>query len=757
MTASSSKLPDISISRLSCEHYELPLGIDSRHSKPRLSWRFAGTAKNWRQASYTLEITFKNSAPQTYTVSSSASVLVPWPVRAFQSREIADVRVKVEGKDGLSTAWSDTLAIEAAIFSAEDWKAVVLSGDAQETDAPKRPQYLRASFHVEDPTTQSARVYATAFGCYEAFVNGRKVGKDILAPGWQSYKHRHHFQTYDLTGYLRSGANTLGVVVGEGWYATRLNFGGGRRNIYGSDIGAMVQVELDGHPVLVTSTSEGGWEWCYGPILSSEIYDGEVFDSQQQDPVWAKTPAPGSATKMQWQSSVRSLGTPKGRLLAAECPPVRVTETLRAKELITTPSGHLILDFGENIVGRLRVDRQPGVPAGSTIILKHAEVLENSELGTRPLRLAKAQVKLISGGDLVGYTPTFTFHGFRYVQVEGWPELDLDCLTAEFIHTDMERTGWFDCSHGFINQLHSNALRSLRGNFVSVPTDCPQRDERLGWTGDLQVFASTANYLYDTTSTLASWLQDLSEEQIKDYDSVVPLVVPNTLSDMFGPPPPSAIWGDVAVLTPRDIYQSSGDRIILKQQYESMQAWLDKGVVRSVSGLWSSELMQFGDWLDPKAPPDAPWEGRTDNILAANAWLVHTTGVMSEICALLGEKEKSDSYRKMYDKLRQAFQQEYVTPAGRMISDSQGALAMGLAFGLTPDKHLDAARQRLDVLVRKAIFKVSTGFAATPLILHVLSDNGLLPLAYRMLQEGECPSWLYPVSMGATTIVSALC
>lgn len=520
-----------------------------------------------------------------------------------------------------------------------------------------------------------------------------------------------------------------------------------------SDISSRSYFTLQGKTVVQTRADEG-WEWAHGPIISSEIYDGEVYDARQILPDWTE---PGS-TSGTWSKTVRDVGFPRGKLIAAECPPVRVTQSIRPKEIITTPSGKTILDFGQNLVGWLKVENHPsGLNEGDSIRFLHAEVLEDGELGTRPLRNAKAQVKITVGreGGLAGYEPSFTFHGFRYAQIEGWEGVSLDDLTAQVVHTDMERTGWFECDHSLINKLWENVNWGLRGNFVSVPTDCPQRDERLGWTGDLQVFAETASFLYDTSSTLGGWLQDLAAEQIEDWEGVVPLVVPNTLGTLFGPPPPSAIWGDVAVLTPKDLYVASGDMDLVAKQYESMKTWMDKGIKRSAKGLWDSKGPQFGDWLDPKAPPDAPQDGRTDNMLVADAWLVHTTEVMAKMAETLGHAEDANRYADDARRLKIEYQQEYITPNGRMMSDTQTALALALHFHLLPEASVEVAKDRLDHLVRKAIFQISTGFAGTPIILHALSDNQLLQHAYRMFQEKQYPSILYPVSMGATTIVSS--
>lgn len=314
----------------------------------------------------------------------------------------------------------------------------------------------------------TARLYASALGVYEVSINGKQVGDQLLAPGWQSYKHRQHYQTYEVE--LKEGRNTLTAWVGEGWYAGRLGFNGGWRNYYGEEIGLLAQLEVDGKAVL--KTGEDGWEWSYSTIESSEIYDGEHIDL--------------TATKTSWQKA-RTAPRPSTQWISPEAPPVRRHEIVKPIELITTPSGKKVLDFGQNLVGFARITKAP--PSNVILTLRHAEVMEHEELGVRPLRVCKATdvIKVGNGSDAVGYEPKFTFHGFRYMQVEGWKGVSTDSFEAVVIYSAMERLGDFECSHKGLTRYHLNTLWGLRGNFVSVPTDCPQRDERLGWTGDLQV------------------------------------------------------------------------------------------------------------------------------------------------------------------------------------------------------------------------------------------------------------------------------
>lgn len=326
---------------------------------------------------------------------------------------------------------------------------------------------------------------------------------------------------------------------------------------------------------------------------------------------------------------------------------------------------------------------------------------------------------------------------------------------AIVISSDLRRTGTFQCSHGLINKLHENTVWSTRGNFISVPTDCPQRDERLGWTGDIQVFTPTVNYLFDTSAFLGEWLQDLEADQ-REMGGVVPVIVPKIPIPPRHPENrPMAIWADCSVITPWDLYNSYGDTAILETQWESMRHWLDRGVPRNDQGLYADTTPQYGDWLDPRSPPQLPGHSPTDPFLVANAYLIHVTRLVSKIAIILDKTQAAASYMTQAEQMTEAFRFEYLTKSGRLACDTQAVYALGLLFHLfDTDEEIQTAKARLDWLVRWEAFKITTGFAGTPVILQVLADNGMLSHAYRMLQERDCPSWLYPVTMGATTIVS---
>ncbi|OAA56260.1 alfa-L-rhamnosidase [Niveomyces insectorum RCEF 264] len=736
----------VSIAQLTAEHHHDGFGLFT--PSPRLSWRFNPTThKGWRQVSYDIAIT-RNGKDEAYHVDSAESVLVPWPSTPLSSREIVQVKARAHGADGLSTAWAQ-LTVEAALFERANWTAKLISGPPQAAAQTKRPFRLRKEFTAHKGGR--ARLYATAHGLYEVEINGTVVGNHVLAPGWQSYQHRLHYQTYDVTDLLHEGTNVIGAYVGEGWFAGRLGRPG-TFDIFGNRLGFLGQLEIDGQVVAATDNT---WGHLDGPLLASEIYNGEIFDSTLDDPNWSKA----TSTSMQQSGGkAQEITFPEAELIAPHVAPVRRVMEIRPQAVITTPKGKKVLDFGQNLVGWLRIEQDlPGKP-GDELRIRHAEVLEHGELGTRPLRTAKAEDIVKLGGKTKGHEPRFTFHGFRYAEISGLPEdaALTDIFTAVVVTSDLRRTGTFTSSHALVNKLHENTVWSTRGNFVSVPTDCPQRDERLGWTGDLQVFAPTANYLYDTAAFLGSWLRDVHADQVATGTGVVPIVVPAI--PMSGLLPgrenrPMAVWADCAVLTPWDLYTAFGDRNVLETQWASMRLWLDQGVPRGPSGLYDDASVQYGDWLDPRAPPALPGHCPTDPRLVADAYLVHVTQLTSQIAGILGKKEEAQRYGADAARLLAAFHDTYVTPKGRLVSDTQTGYALALRFGLlSGGDRLDTARGRLDFLTRWELFRITTGFAGTPIILQVLADNGMLNLAYRMLQERDDPSWLYPVRMGATTI-----
>ncbi|KAK5053226.1 hypothetical protein LTR84_002200 [Exophiala bonariae] len=751
-------MTSILISSVRFEHH--PTGFGLGHARPRISWSFStdegsendSAIKNWSQESYEIEIAQEGDADaKVYNVNSSESVLVPWPHKALSSRDAVSVRVRSHGKavDGagattkISTEWSDPRVAEAALLDKTDWTAKLTTSVLSSSNSePKRPVLFRKVFSMSEQmgALKKARLYITAHGVYEAFINGQRIGKEEMAPGWTSYGYRLLYQTFDVTELLTPGkSNVFGVEVGEGWFAGRIGFGN-KRGLYGDQLAFIAQLEVfyeSGESY--TMVSDDTWKSHHSATTQSEIYDGEDYDSQQEIKGWNSEPG---LDDQSWKLT-EGLELPNSTLLASDTPPVKTTENVSPAKIFKSKSGKTLVDFGQNLVGKLRV-RLPAVngttiPEGHTVSFSHAEVLERDELGTRPLRSQSHRQC-----HTVFQTTDFMV-----------PEIYLPRLQGLVLHSEMKRTGWFSCSESLVNKLHDNVLWSMKGNFLSIPTDCPQRDERLGWTGDIQVFSPSANFIYDTQGFLGSWLDDVSAEQLGDSDSGIPgLVVPDVIrGEIGGDMGPQAVWHDVTVLTPWDLYQSSGDVEILRRQYPSMKAWVDKGIARGPNGLWDQNIWQLADWLDPAAPPDEPGAALTDAVLVADAYLVRVLDTIAEISHLLDEAEDADRYGKDATRVRKAFNHEYIAPSGLLVGDTQAAHAMAICFNLFLEKqHIQKSASRLRHLVHAAKFRIGTGFVGTPLMTHALSDTGHHQLAYRMLLEQQCPSWLYPITMGATTI-----
>ncbi|MFE6821896.1 family 78 glycoside hydrolase catalytic domain [Streptomyces sp. NPDC057690] len=728
---------------VSFEH--LPDGLGIGVAAPRLSWTLPAGAGT--QDGYEIELDRDGRVHRTGRVDSAEKVLVPWPGEPLGSRERVAVRVRVWTGTTEPSHWSPARVAEAGLLEPSDWRAVPVGPAWQEDpDSDRRPGRVRRDFTLTGPVAR-ARLYVTAHGLYEAELNGRRVGDDALSPGWTVYGERLRYRTYDVTGHLTEGANTLGAWLGDGWYRGRLGFDGGTRNLYGSDLSLIAQLEVtheDGTTTVLAT--DGSWTAAPGPILFSGLYEGETFDARLDDPGWATPRAAADGSPVAVGSrDPRTLVAPQG-------PPVRCTEEVAPVSVTRKDDGRHLLDFGQNLVGRLRLTVDG--PAGTTVTLRHAEVLQDGELATRPLRGATATDTYVLAGDGPRtWQPRFTLHGFRYAEVSGWPgELTDGAVTALVHHTDMRRTGWFACSDPLVNRLHENVVWSMRGNFVDIPTDCPARDERLGWTGDLQVFAPTASFLYDCAGMLDSWLADVAVEQLPD--GTVPWYVPVIPGGpQWTPVQPGAAWGDVAALTPWVLYRRFGDLELLRRHFPMGRAWVD--LVERLAGpgrLWDTGH-QLGDWLDPGAPPDDPAATRTDRHLVATAYFAWSARHLSWSARELGEAEAAERYGTLADEVGRAFRDRYVLPSGRMTSDSPTAYSVAIAFGLLDDPDRRGyAGDRLAALVLEDDARIATGFVGTPLICDALTDTGHLDVAYRLLTQTECPSWLYPVTQGATTV-----
>ena len=606
------------------------------------------------------------------------------------------------------------------------WSALPIAPDEDFDGAP----LLRTEFVLEEGHGPVARatLHATAQGVFEAYLNGNPVSDDVLSPGWSSYEWRLRYRSYDVTSLLQP-SSVLGVALGNGWFRGRLGWSGGSA-YYGNELAALAQLEIefaDGY--VQTIVTDNTWKAGPSAIVSNDLYDGQTIDARRHSNAWLALNFSDEA----W-TGVHPAELDFSTLAPYSSPPVRRQEELPPIKIWTSPAGKTLIDFGQNLVGWVRARVQG--PAGTTVTLRYAEVLEHDELGVRPLRTAKVTDRFIlSGGEDV-FEPTFTFHGFRYVEVDGWPvELTADALTAVVVSSDLRRTGEFECSDELLNQLHRNVVWGTRGNFLDVPTDCPQRDERLGWTGDIAVFAPTAAYLFDVADFLRNWLADLAAEQ-RAADGMVSFVVPDVLKyiekpSYFPPPESTAIWSDAAVWVPWALWQAYGDLQVLSDQYDSMTAHIRRvESLLSPTGLWDTGF-QFGDWLDPTAPPDDPISSKADNGVVATACLYRDLRILTEAADLLGRSEDAAHFAELAERTKTAFNDNYVNDDGTIRSDAETVYALAIVFGLLDLEATQLSGKRLAELVAESGYHIQTGFAGTPYVLDGLATTGHLDEAYQ--------------------------
>jgi alpha-L-rhamnosidase len=591
-----------------------------------------------------------------------------------------------------------------------------------------------------------AMLTISSLGVHEARINGRPVGDDVLSPGWSAYEHRLRYLTHDVTALLAE-ANVLTVLVGNGWHRGKLGFMGGRA-FYGDRLGVIADLEItfaDGHRQTVVT--DENWRAGGSDVIADDLYDGQIIDARRRSAKWHM-----HGGEPEWFLPVRALDFDPAVLTPYIGPPVTRQDVLSPVKVWQSPEGRTLVDFGQNLVGWIRFTSTG--PAGSEVRIRHAEVLEHGELGVRPLRDAQATDRFIRSGGEDLFEPTMTFHGFRYAEVTGLSHEEVERIEAVVVHSDLRRTGTFECSDDLLNRLHANVVWSSKGNFLDLPTDCPQRNERLGWTGDIAVFAPSAAYLFDTRAFLADWLADLAAEQ-HAAGGLVPFVIPDVLKYLpevpeFPAPDSTAFWSDAAVWVPWTLWQAYGDRAILADQYDSMTAHVRRvETLLSPAGVWDTSF-QFGDWLDPDAPPDNPAKAKADPGVVATAAYYRSVTITAETAALLGRDDDAAEFQALAARVRAAFGEQYVSADGTIVSDCTTVYTLALVFGLVDDEA--AAGRRLAELVADSGYRISTGFAGTPYILDALTRTGHLDAAYRLLLERGCPSWLYPVTMGATTI-----
>src|SRR5450759_3467644 len=699
---------DLSVKDLTCEHKKNPIGIDV--TQPRFSWKIAGKGNGLMQNEYSIRVATDEKFSsgkivwQSGTIASEESVLQAYKGPELKSGQRYFWQVKIGDKQGKQSKWSETAFWEMGLLSKSDWKAkwIEMAGDTQRYSPSP---HFRKDFSVAK-SIASARVYVTSHGFYELQLNGKKVGDQVLTPGWTSYGKRLQYQVYDVTKMLSKGSNAIGAVLGDGWYRGTLGWGN-NWSIYGKRLGMLLQLKItytDGSESMIVSDET--WKATNdGAIRMNDIYNGETYDANKKLSGWSNS---GYDDK-NWKS-VKIGDYNNTNLIASEGSPVRKIQEIKPVKIFKTPKGNLIVDMGQNMVGWLRLKVSGN--KGTVITLRHAEVMDKSgEFYTTNLRAAKCQLTYtLAGTGEETYEPRFTFMGFRFVEVTGFPgELTTDNLTGVVVHSDMSVTGHYECSNALINQLQHNIQWGQKGNFVDVPTDCPQRDERLGWTGDAQAFCRTAAYNMDVSSFFTKWLKDLAADQKPGGE--VPDVIPDILNKQGAlTTQPSAGWGDVCVIAPWTMYLVYGDKNFLVNQYPSMKAWVE--YIRKNAGeslIWKGGS-KYGDWLfyHPPVHNHPEPDGFTEHDFIATAFYAYSTSILAATAKELGKTEDEKTYIALFENINKVFNNEYVTPAGRVGTNSQTSYVLALMFNLLPESlRPKAARFLVDDIKSLSLIHIS--------------------------------------------------
>jgi alpha-L-rhamnosidase len=742
---------------LRVEHLEKAFGIDTL--RPRLSWKLPIGASS--QVGYRLRTDGWDSG----RVEADESVLVPYGGPDLAARQRVTWHVQVWTDVGPSE-WSEPAWWEMGLLARADWSARWI--EPVESDAPGPPGFRRAhalrTTWRHDGRARSARVYATAHGVYELFLNGARVGDLELTPGFTSYAKRLQVQAYDVSGLLRTGENELRAVLSDGWFRGQLG-ATKEHDVYGSTLALLAQLEVDGEPIV---TTDAQWESAPSNIVSADLMEGQHTDLRITDDA------------QEWKA-VRVVDHDYGVLCASPAPPVRRVETIRPRAVTRLDNGHHVLDLGQNINGWLRLTDLG--PRDTTLTLTHGESLDDTgDVTTEHLRsidymtqqpLSAGQVDVvISDGTTTEFEPRHTTHGFQYARVEGHPgPLTTDDVTGVVVHTDLRRTGWFRCSDARLDRLHDAADWSFRTNACDIPTDCPQR-ERAGWTGDWQLFAPTAAFLYDVAGFSTKWLRDLAADQ--RADGAVRNFAPDPAPAGADNHPiktfleGSAGWGDAAVLVPWAMWRSYGDRRLLEEQWPSMVAWVEYQATAARAGRHQSRIQRsqtpapherylwdtgfhWGEWCEPDAGDHWADLGRDFGIIAT-AYFACSARTLAKAAAVVDRMADADHYDTVARNATDAWRTEYIDDHGNLRSDRQADHVRALAFDLVPQELRASTAKRLVELVDEAGGHLNTGFLATPFLLPVLADTGHLDVAYQLLLQDTPPSWLTMIDRGATTI-----
>jgi len=740
---------------LRCESLVSPVGLDVHH--PRLSWMLPTLTRRgvrqsaWRVlAASSLKRLAANEADlwDSGRVEGADSILIPYSGAPLSSRATVYWKVQVWDDSEMTSDWSDPAYWEMGLLSDSDWNAnwiaSPLAGGARSTiPAP----YLRKEFTLEGKVS-SARLYVTARGLYEFSLNGQRVGNDIFTPGNTDYAKRIQYQVYDVSNLLQPGVNAAGAILGDGWYCGYIAWRD--RQYYGNQPSILAQLEVtfeDGHKL--TLSTDTSWKTSFGPILESDFLQGEIYDARRELPGWDQAGFDDSS----W-SNVLCLPDNGAKRVGMRGPTVHRQMEITPVALLNKDTPAPIFDMGQNMVGWVRI--KVNAPAGTTLRIRFGEMLDrDGTLYTANLRTARATEYYTCKGDGEEiWEPRFTFHGFRYVDIQGLPDKpEVDMVTGIVIYSDIRPTGNFECSDPLVSQLQKNIQWGQRGNFIDVPTDCPQRDERLGWMGDAQVFIRTAAFNFDVAGFFNKWLNDVSDAQAPTGE--LPMFAPDVSREAKNPNPSDGgpAWAEAGIICPWTLYLCYGDTGILSEHYEMMRRFLkslEASATDYIRCLPGTRWEGFGDWLALDGSKGT--EGNTPKDLIGTAFFAYSARLMNRIAIILGKEKDAAEYQTLFQAVRKAYQTRYITGEGLVIGGTQTALVLTLHFDL-------ASTALRPVIVNELVRNIeangnllSTGFVGTSYLPHVLTNGGRTDVAFRLLHQKKWPSWLYSVTQGGTTI-----
>lgn len=787
---------------LRTDYLNNPLGLDAK--QPRLGWKLLCNGRNVMQSAYQVQASseenFTSFLWDSGKVESDTSQGILYSGPSLQSLQRVYWRVKVWSNQGEESAFSASAYFETGLLHPWEWKAMWIEPE-KEIDilAYKPAPYIRKEFMVKKGLV-SARVCLTAKGLYSFFVNGIEGTDHLFTPGFTSYYKRHQYQVYDITHLLQEGENAFGVILGDGWWRGATG-GASLKNNFGYKVAFLGQFMLDyedGSREIIGSDSS--FRTSSGPLLKSDMKAGDLYDARLTLQGWNQCGFDDSLWK---PVQIQEGGF--DNLIGSRSVPVKQKERFTPKVLLT-PNGESVLDFGQNMAGWVEMKVQG--EAGTEVVLVHGEALDRNGNFTLQHLSEHEKVEdfqevhyILAGNGIESYHPQFSIFGFRYVLVKNYPgEIKPERFTAVAIYSDLEETGDFSCSNPLINQLVSNSRWSQKGNFMEVPTDCPTR-ERAAWTGDAQVFSRTAADFMNVYPFFEKWMADLAAEQFQDgsVGSTVPTVlghhsieewervsrqITNPMMAMRRPKPGTAGmldgssgWGDAAVIIPWTMYLCYGDKTILENQFESAKAWVDymAACARNenerfkdtpayqnytdgeldANYIWDTKF-HWGEWLEADsefndlASVMSKSQGCYPDV--ATAYYAYSTRLLADMASVLDKVEDETKYRVLYEKIKRVYNQYFIQENGNILEERQAPNVRTLAFGLADEDKKQAVADRLAQLVKEQDYHLNTGFLSTPFILHALADNGHTDTAFRLLEQDTCPSWLYAVSKGATTI-----